>query len=73
MLVIQSVHSDEKTKAIPVLDKEIHQMERRLVCGPDSKVKSCLPKLLRKEGEYEFGDHASSSFTVKNLKQLSRT
>lgn len=53
--------------------KEINQMERCLVCGPDGKMKGCLPELLRREGGYELGDHASSSFTAKEPQAITKS
>lgn len=52
-VVTYKAHS-EKTKTIPVLDKEVNQVERRLVCSSDGKVEGCLPELLRK-GRYKQG------------------
>lgn len=52
-MVTYKAHS-EKTKTIPVLDQEVNQVERRLVCSSDGKVEGRLPELLRK-GRYKQG------------------
>lgn len=43
----------EQTEPIPVLDKEVNQMERCLVCSSDCKMKGSLPELLQRTGKYK--------------------
>ena len=69
-----NAHS-EKTKTVPVLYKEVHQMERCLVCSSDCKMKSCLPKLLQGKNKYKWGDQmscfAETGFVYVQLPQSS--